>query len=157
MFELRFPLPGAGFEVQSQRPQRAGDLRGTRPPGRSLEPKELLSIPEMPRPALLHVNSRVFCVQDFGFEGGGPHFSANLDGRIVIPVKPSLASLLIRATKNDWLALPRKFQDEIFNRECDAKLQALRPPLVVIDRGFGDRPTRFTLTTAAHEADASRF
>jgi hypothetical protein len=143
-------------EVQSQPPpRRARDVGRT--PLRALEPEELLLIPEMPRTVLLRVNSGVFCVQDFGFESGGAHFSANLDGRIVIPVKPSLARLLIGATRDDWLALPPDLQDEIFNEECDAKLQALRPPLAVIDIGFGDVSTRFSLTTAAHEADASRF
>jgi hypothetical protein len=127
------------------------------PAGRVLEPEELLSIPEMSRPTWLPVNSGVFCAHDFGLESNGPHFAANLGGRIVIPVKSSLARLLITATRDDSLALPNHLQDEIFSQECDAKLQALQPPLVVIDKGFGDRRTRFTLTTATHEADARRF
>jgi hypothetical protein len=138
-------------------PARRGlpQFRPSRPRLRILEPDDLRALPAAPHGQLVRVNARVARIE-LVFDGEHFHIGAALNRDVVVPVKQSLARLLIGAGPDVWCALPPFEQEQRIHRRCGQRLRALEPPLLVIDRGGADPANRFELTTGEHEIDATR-
>jgi hypothetical protein len=139
-------------------PPRRGlpEFRPKHPPLRVLAPGDLRTLPAAPQVRLVRVNARVGRVE-FRFDGARFCIGAALASDVVVPVKQSLAKLLIGVGTAVWPKLPPFVQDERIRTRCEPRLCALEPPLLVIDRGGTDLANRFELTTGEHEIDATRF
>jgi hypothetical protein len=140
-----------------QEPPRRGlpQFRPNPPRVRVLQPGDLHALPAAPHVQRVHVNARVSRVE-LRFDGARFRLGATLAQDVFVPVKESLARLLIGADPAVWAALPEFAEQERIRALVEPRICALEPPLLVIDRGIADPANRFELTTGEHERNATR-